>query len=165
MKKHCKPVIFLIGLFAFLLLCWWLLRTPDPVDFVAETLGVSLPEGGVLAAEDSHDNFLGDGHTYIAIQFKEDISEQLTGEYWHDYPMSENVHTALYGSESRSSDLSLFYRSLPEIDKGRWLFIDRHDDATNPADDSLLYTRGSYNYIAVVYDSTARTLHYFAFDT
>ena len=153
MKKHRKTVIF-FAIFGLLgLLGWWLFRTPDPVDFVEEMLGVELPRGEVLTAEDSHDNFLGDGHTYIVIQFDEDISENLTGEFWHGLPMEES--------------LAKQWRSQVGViaENGCWYFYDRHTKAADPADASRVSSHGSWNFTAAVYDADTKTLYYFAFDT
>jgi len=162
MQNKRKILAALILLF----LIWWLFRTPDPVDFTADALGVKLPRGTVELTEETHGGFHGDGHTYIVIRFDEDISDRLTGAYWHDLPMTENVSTVFYGRETDNMVYGAHLRhSLPRTTNGRYYFQDRHPETKDPADDSMLFTRASYNYIAAIYDADTRALYYFKFDT
>lgn len=169
MKKYRKLVIIAIVLAALALLGYWLTRTPDPIDFVADALEVQLPRGEVLETVETHGGFHGDGETYIVIRFEEDISHRLVGEFWHDLPMSEGVSTCFYGRETETMTYGAHVNDgagfADPITNGRYYFCDRHSRAVDPADDSQLFDRGSFNYTAAIYDADTCTLYYFKFDT
>ena len=68
-------------------------------------LGIQIPNGEILAEQDSHGGFHGDGETFIKIKFSEEEAESLTSEMksspgWHMLPLTENLSTILYGYES-----------------------------------------------------------------
>ena len=162
------------------LLLWQLFRPMAAVDHVArvgEELRVTLPQGNILEHQETHGGFHGDGATYLFIQFQEDISEKLEGQYWHALPMTENVSTVFYGREAEHTTYGALLQEglfengsygehvLPEIANGCWYFYDRHSEATDPANDAWLYNRHSWNFTAAVYDADTKTLYYFAFDT
>lgn len=169
MKKHRKLLITAIIFAALALLIYWGTLPPDPIDYVSDVLEVKLPRGEVLETVETHGGFHGDGATYIVIQFQEDISDRLVGQYWHDLPMSENVSTCFYGRETETMTYGAHVNNgaglADLITNGRYYFCDRNSKATDPADDSQLLGRSSFNYTAAVYDADSCTLYYFKFDT
>lgn len=166
---------------ALILLLLWLLFRPvgevDYVNHVGKMLGLRLTNGQIVDSIIEERGPQGDGATYIALQFPEDISEDLTGEYWHDLPMSENVSTVFYGREEEHTTYGPLLDKglrdgtysvepvLPEVTNGRWYFYDRYSEAADPASDAWLYSRHSWNFTAAVYDADIQTLYYFALDT
>lgn len=172
MKKHRKLIVTALILAVLALVMYLGSLPPDPVDVVAEALGVKLPRSEVLETVETHGGFHGDGETYVVIRFDEDVSSLLQGNYWHSLPLSENVSTVFYGRETESMTYGAHLTDengdpiLPQIENGCYYFYDRNSQSTDPADDSDLFIPGrSFNYTAAVYDADTRTLYYFKFDT
>ena len=55
--------------------------------------------------------------------------------------------------------------SVPLVERGCWFFLDRHDQATDPADDSGLHDRYSWNFTAAIFDADTNVLYYLELDT
>lgn len=63
---------------------------------LSRQLGIQIPNGQILAEQDSHGGFHGDGETFIKMQFSEEEAESLTSEMksspgWHMLPLTENL--------------------------------------------------------------------------
>ena len=143
---------------------------------LSRQLGIQIPNGQILAEQDSHGGFHGDGETFIKIKFSEEEAESLTSEMksspgWHMLPLTENLSTILYGYESDVFSCSPMACDdngnllIPAISNGYWFFMDRHPESTDPSDDSDIFSRYSYNFTLAVYDMDQRILYYFKMDT
>lgn len=134
------------------------------INSIAGELDVSIRNGELLEYSDTHGGFLGDGSTSVKIRCTAEIPKS---KYWHSLPLTENLSNALYGGNHHSS----FFRDLhieptiPQMENGYYFFYDRHNQSTDPSDDSLLYSRHSYNFTLALYDSSTQTLYYFKLDT
>lgn len=119
---------------------------------LSKNLGAELDGGKVTYYCDSHGGFHGDGITEVQISASLQAPDS---EYWHSLPLSENA----------ARGLTHFGFEIPEVENGYWFFCDRHSQSTDPADDSGLFSRHSYNFTLAVYDPAAGMLYYFEFDT
>jgi hypothetical protein len=130
-----------------------------------DCLGLDLSQGTVTQQEDSHGGFHGDGSAFTVLTFDAEARKTLEGEIsgccWHPLPMTENVAQAV---ECLALD-ETGARLIPEVEQGYYYFQDRHSDSQNPADDSALFDRYSYNFTLAVYDSEIGTLYYYEEDT
>lgn len=141
----------------------------DPLDEISAELGLDLSSGTLVHSGDSHGGFLGDGETVMQIVIPNLQLPQ--NDHWHPLPLSANLSRALYGeSGERWTYKPLFSDEngdplLPRIENGCYFFLDRHRESVDNADDSPLYSRGSWNFTAAVYDFGTGTLYYFSIDT
>lgn len=115
-------------------------------------LGVSLADGAPLYCEDTH-GWMGDGETFLTVAF-EAPPEWLAD--WTPLPLTDNLTRA---------DHDLAGDFFPDIRRGWYFFKDRSAKSTDPADDSGLFSRNSWNFTLAVYDGETDTLYYFALDT
>lgn len=147
-----------------------------PLRQISDTLGADISSAAVLENLDTHGGFHGDGKTFLKLQFSTSQSNTFCAEiqdsdYWHSLPLSENTARALYGSYGDGySHAPLFQNDngdplLPEVENGYYFFCDRHSEAADPADDSALHSRYSWNFTIAVYDADTMTLYYFELDT
>ncbi len=146
-----------------LLLCLILLFTAcapaDPLAEASAELGVDLSAGTLVYSTDTHGGFHGDGETILQIVIPDLRVPESSN--WHPLPLSETLEQMLYHSITDEHGHSL----LPRIENGCWFFADRHYQSTDPADDSDLFSRHSWNFTAAVYDSDTSTLYFFRIDT
>jgi hypothetical protein len=130
-----------------------------------DCLGLDLSRGAVTRQEDSHGGFHGDGSAFTVLTFDAEARQTLEGEMggdcWHPLPMTENAAKAVEYLALDENDTRL----IPEVEQGYYYFRDRHHESQDPADDSTLFDRYSYNFTLAVYDSETGTLYYFELDT
>lgn len=119
----------------------------------------------VVEEEDTHGGFHGDGTYSLALDCSQnkEVAMQLI-KSWNAFPLSENLQTILYGSDARSSLLAE-ESNIPEITNGYYYFCDRHSESTDACDDTNLFSRASYNFTVMIYDSNTDRLYYIEFDT
>lgn len=119
----------------------------------------------VVEEEDTHGGFHGDGTYYLTLDCSQnkEVAMELVNS-WNAFPLSQNLQTILYGSKSRSSLLAE-ETNIPEITNGYYYFCDRHSESTDASDDTNLFSRASYNFTLMIYDSDTDRLYYVEFDT
>ena len=119
----------------------------------------------VVEEEDTHGGFHGDGTFYLTLDCSQnkEVAMELVNS-WNAFPLSQNLQTILYGSETRSSLLAE-ETNFPEIKNGYYYFCDRHSESTDASDDTNLFSRASYNFTLMIYDSETDRLYYVEFDT
>ena len=123
----------------------------------------------VVAEEDTHGGFQGDGSYYLILDCSDKPAQaiELTKD-WNSLPLSENLHLIMYGGEKDG----VYYgynlaekANWPIIKNGVYKFVDRHEESIDMADDTNLFERYSFNFAVAVYDLDTHTLYYFEFDT
>lgn len=137
----------------------------------SRALGVDLTGGTLLAGSDSHDGFLGDGLTFVALQFSDDrVARELENrEGWHPLPLSRTVTALAYGLEEGDRGWGPYVTGedgqalIPPVENGRYYFLDRHSDAGRGEEDVL--ERGSFNFTLALYDIDRDILYYAKMDT
>ena len=171
-KRICMALAFLLGL----------LMLPgcgkaDTVEQLSDALGADVSRGTVLSSRDDHGGFHGDGLLAVTISFTQEEADALVAQFqdrpaWHPFPLTENLTTAFYGKTTGTYTRSALIRDydtdtllVPEISSGWYYFCDRHSEASDPLDDSDLFSRASYNCTVAVYDADTRMLYFFAIDT
>ncbi len=119
----------------------------------------------VVEEKDTHGGFHGDGTYYLILDCSKDKEKALELiKEWKAFPLSENLETILYGSETYGSLLAE-ETNFPKITNGYYYFNDRHPKSTNPGDDTDLLKRVSYNFTLAIYDSDTDRMYYVEFDT
>lgn len=132
----------------------------------ARTLGVDLAGGTTVKEEDTHGGFHGDGETTLILTFVGEERTALEGEIaqadgWKALPLTENLNRVVY--EERFGDLC---EDVPQdLTDGWYCFLDRHSQAEDPADDSGLFGRASYNFTLAIYDGESGVLYCYEVDT
>ncbi len=128
--------------------------------------GVDVSAALVEEGMDSHGGFHGDGASYQKLVFSE---EPAFPENWQDLPMSQGVHTLLYGGKQDnvyySGILDAAYVDFPEVERGKWFFYDRHPQCADPYDAEAVFDRPSKNFTAALWDADSKILYYFEFDS
>ena len=119
----------------------------------------------VVEEEDTHGGFHGDGTYYLTLDCSQnkEVAMELVNS-WNAFPLSQNLQTILYGSKLLSSLLAE-ETNIPEITNGYYYFCDRHSESTDASDDTNLFSRASYNFTLMIYDSDTDRLYYVEFDT
>lgn len=148
MKPH-----LLLWLLVFLLVGNF--RSSDPLEKISESLDMDLTGSVLESYEDTHGGFHGDGETYARILLENPAPECFVG--WSRLPLTEDLQKAVSRTQSGGF--------LTDIRSGYYYFCDRHSESTDPADDSGLLTRYSYNYTLAVYDADTGILYYYECDT
>lgn len=134
-------------------------------------LGVDLTGGTQLAASDSHDGFLGDGLTFLILQFPDEgVGRALENrEGWQSLPLSRAVTALVYGLEEGERSRGPYMTGedgqalIPPVENGRYYFLDRQSDAGIGGANVL--ERGSFNFTVAIYDADRKILYYAAMDT
>ena len=137
---------------------------------ISDALNIDISAGEITDVWDTHGGFHGDGFTVVTVKDREGVicGEILAAGGWRSLPLSESVKTLLYGMagegphEGRTSGDAL---PIPFTENGFWFFRDRHSACTDPADDSVIFTRPSINCTVAVYDRDTGTLYYMEYDT
>ena len=134
-----------------------------------EYLGFSKQDFTVVAEEDTHGGFHGDGSYYLILDCSNNIetaSENING--WKPLPLSENLELIMYGGQKDG----VYYgyglseeAHMPKIINGYYFFQDRHAKSVDPSDDSSLFDQFSFNFTLAVYDCDTNRFYYFKFDT
>lgn len=135
-----------------------------------DVFGFVPQEFDVLEESDTHGGFLGDGLYVLVLNCTQNRDKALeTVSAWNTLPLSENLQLMLYGGTKDGisyGDYGLAQEAgIPQIDNGWYRFEDRHDQSKDPADDTDLFDRFSYNFSLAVYDAEADQLYYLEFDT
>lgn len=154
---------------AVILLLMVLLLNDSGCAAQEEIFGLSPQDFTVVAESDSHGGFLGDGLYVLTLDCAQNRDKALaTVSTWKTLPLSENLQLMLYGGERNGTiygyDLAQ-EAGIPQIDNGWYRFEDRHDQSKDPADDTALFNRFSYNFSLAIYDADADRLYYLEFDT
>lgn len=130
--------------------------------------GLSAEEFAVVTQTDSHGGFHGDGLHVLVLDCAQNREKALeTVEGWNSLPLSEPLRLMMYGGEKDGVVYGYLGEKnlLPEIENGFYRFEDRHDQSRDPADDTSLLSRASFNFSLAVYDADTDRLYYFEMDT
>ncbi len=144
----------------------------DSENISLKELGIDISEGQLTHYIDTHGSF-GDGNTYIQIKFRGDnantVEKELKeNENWIQLPLTSNLHTAVYGDEYSKSFVLSFDKeipAMPEISNGYYYFKDRNSESTDSSDDTDLFSRYSFNFDIILYDTDEHILYIFKLDT
>lgn len=131
--------------------------------------GFNIAEFTVVAEEDSHGGFLGDGAYYLILDCSENIEQakELIND-WKPLPLTENLQLIMYGGTKNSVHYAYNLAEeahWPVINNGVYKFVDRHSEAVDKSDDTNLFSRTSFNFSIAVYDFDTNILYYYELDT
>ena len=130
-------------------------------------MGFDKSEYTIVAEEDTHGGFHGDGSYYLILDCSSNAEKALDiAREWNPMPLSENLNLIMYGGVRNG--MSYRYELAeeahwPKIEHGYYKFIDEQSD--DPADDSGLFGRCSFNFEIAAYDTDTNLFYYFRFDT
>jgi len=157
-----------LGFIVVLLLFMRIFVQSTPQGHVSKYLGIDCSRGIANEYIETHGGFLGDGDTFIEIQFQnEDFEKRIReSEGWRELPLTENLKIIIYGISDEEKDWeSRVASEIPEIRNGYYYFEDRHSESMDKYDDSEIFDRSSYNYTIAVYDADKMILYYCEEDT
>ena len=128
-------------------------------SYLKELCGLDIAGSTVIARQDTHGGFLGDGVLVSEISCAA-ISDSVTQQMddWRMLPLSETLQM-----KWTSYDLSQKY-GIPDIDNGYYLFINRQS-VSNIYDDTNLLGAPSDNFTLLLYDLDSDTLYLIEIDT
>ena len=141
---------------------------------VSLVLGADVENAEVILESDSHGGFHGDGERDIIFQFRDDTFEELIqmDQTWHPLPIQDDtVMALLYGLEKDGVIYGPHLWAgqeemrLPHIEKGYYLFYDRHAESVAPFDSKGVLERNSLNITVAVYNTETDRLYYAELDT
>lgn len=157
-----------LGFVVVLLLFMRIFVQSTPQGHVSKYLGIDCSRGRANEYIETHGGFLGDGDTFIEIQFQnEDFEKRIReSEGWRELPLTENLKIIIYGISDEERDWGpRVAGEIPEIRNGYYYFEDRHSESMDKYDDSEIFDRSSYNYTIAVYDADKMILYYCEEDT
>ena len=133
-------------------------------DVIEQALDIQTDGGVEEAYIETHGGFHGDGLTYIRINFSRTELESILVEKegWRETPLTENIHTTLYGNEEWRGIKDSCDFLLPEVENGYYYFFDRQ---SNSFEDEDLRKRPSFNFTFAIYDVETDILYFIKFDT
>ena len=120
-------------------------------------MGFDKSEYTIVAEED----------TYLILDCSSNAEKALDiAREWNPMPLSENLNLIMYGGvrDGVTYGYELAEEAhWPIIEHGYYKFIDEQSD--DPADDSGLFGRYSFNFEIAAYDTDTNLFYYFRFDT
>lgn len=176
-REECHPVIVILIGFCMFFRCFLIgalisaFLPEDTKTIISDYMGIDVSCCEILQENDSHGGFHGDGQTFVELQatkaeFKH-IVGKMTGQ-WKDFPLTENLSRVVYGGEEGSPLISREEDSsplIPPIEEGYYYFTDRNSLSSDPADDSRLFKRYSWNFTLVICDKERSRIYYVEYDT
>jgi len=171
-KRYFNILLLFLSISLIITAC----SSKKSIKDISKTVGISLPDGIISQNIDSHGSFNGDGITYVEVMFpkgeKETITEEIeNNEGWRKLPLTNNLHTAVYGKKSPSGSTGPFVTDddgnplIPIVDNGYYFFIDRQEEGQEMKDDKKLLGGFSLNFTIAIYDTDNKILYYFELDT
>lgn len=151
-----------------LLLFMYIFAQSTPQGYVSKYLGIDCSRGIANEYIETHGGFLGDGDTFIEIQFlNNDFEKRICeSEGWNKLPLTENLEIIIHGVSDEERDREpRVVGEIPEIKNGYYYFEDRYYESTDKYDDSEVFERYSYNYTIAIYDADTMILYYCEEDT
>lgn len=127
---------------------------------ISNELGIDVKEEAVLLHEDDHGGWHGDGTLVAVLTVSDETAVSQIKESWKPLPLNDNL-TRLNEKFRTGSESTVF----PYVENGYYRFIDRHREAVDPADDSGVHSRCSYNFTFAVFDTDTNTLYFTRIDT
>ena len=95
-----------LGFIVVLLLFLRIFAQSTPQGYVSKYLGIDCSRGIANEYIETHGGFLGDGDTFIEIQFQnEDLEKRIReSEGWRELPLTENLKIIIYGISDEERD-------------------------------------------------------------
>lgn len=139
-------------------------------------IGIDLSNETPISMKDNHGGFHGDGISYTVYDFSEKNEKNIedtikNNSDWHPFPMTDNIKALVYGIEDNHNANGPYLVDnngeciVPQIASGYYTFYDRHDEASNPHDDTKIFGRASFNITMAIYDSNTYKLYLLEMDT
>lgn len=127
---------------------------------ISKELGIDIREEIVISHDDSHGGWHGDGVQDTVLYLSDKTVIDQIKENWRPLPMTETL--------TRLNEMGWMGTSHiipPEVVNGYYCWKDRHSEAVDPADDSGVHSRHSYNFTLAVFDADTNTLYFVKVDT
>ena len=127
---------------------------------ISKELGIDIREEMVVSHDDSHGGWHGDGVQNTVLHLSDETVIDQIRENWSPLPMSEALMRLNEMGWTGTSHVI-----PPEVVNGCYYWKDRHSEAVDPADDSGVHSRHSYNFTLAVFDADTNTLYFVRVDT
>ena len=147
-------------------------RAKEALREVGRELNLDMAGGELLAEEDGHGGFHGDGIFFAAVRFADgEMEEMLESDgSWAAFPANETVQALLWGYEFEDGRYGPYLTDgdgnplIPSVENGYYWLHDRQviDGQAGGAD---ILHRGSFNFTEGVYDSDTGILYCCKMDT
>ena len=128
--------------------------------------------GKIIKFTDNHNGLLGDGNTYVVIQYTKDefikiLSPIKSGVSWKKMPIAKEI-LLIPGISNTDNHHFLNNHFLPVSKKsGVYYFIDSQIEGADNKEllKKPIYKRNSFNYTLAILDSNTKRLYLFREDT
>lgn len=168
MKKVLCGIVFFVLVAGILTGC----QNDDLKTQISQEIGVNVQNGTQVHDYDTHSGN-GDGTTCAIIAFTDDsvANEIAENDAWKKLPLDQTLTTLVYGIADKNTKDGPYVVDndgnalVPQIKNGYYRFIDRHADSSDPADDTEVLNRKSYNFTLAIYDTDANNLYFIKLDT
>ena len=142
---------------------YWVYDEEFLFNSLKEETGLDFSKCEVVDSKDDG----GEGEKFIVYNCKEkNIDISLMKEKLKVLPFTENLRVRIYGDETRHMS---GLKTVTYVENGYYYFIDnntvKYKDLDDIHSDENLFSRGSYNFSLVIYDTDNDLLYYYEFDT
>lgn len=132
-------------------------------NHISSLFDIDISNCELIEEYNSHGGFLGDGESL----YKMSCSSMKIDDKWIDLPLSEELDEALNLIRCDEEVCSNVYDryNIETIEKGYYIFVDRHSESEDKSHDKLINSRSSYNFSIVIYDLYNKLLYCYELDT
>ena len=132
---------------------------------ISKIVEMDLSSCKIKVSWDTHGGFLGDGDYFVKMDCQELNDSSFSS--WKKLPLSEELEKVLKMEMCYCDGCHNIYDNmeLDKIEKGYYLFIDRHSDSFDKYDETEINNRSSYNFSLAIYNSDLKEMYFYEMDT
>ncbi len=136
------------------------------IKTMSERIEINIDECQIEKREDTHSGFLGDGETFVKMSCPNLKYEELSGN-WKELPLSDSLSQATHLKQCMDGGCKDIYERylIPTTINGYYYFLDRHSEAKEKHDDSIINERSSYNFTLAIIEKETNIIYYYELDT
>lgn len=161
MNKYFKIILLTILILVIVYIIYSF--TLSKYFFYSSHIEIPIPIFAKMEEKDTHGGFNGDGEAFVKVNFTDKKASKFVKKinentHWKELPMPDVLEKCATTSNDGGME-------IPYVEKGYYLFIDRHSQSTNKYEYNGINNRASWNYSIAVFDIDNNILYYYALDT
>ena len=161
-KNRILNITFITGIILVICGC----SHANKIENISKIIEVDITNCQTENVFDSHAGLSGNGEYYAKIICDDQVNEKIKDK-WLEFPLPEKIKKIMATKQCRDDGCKSLYEKflIPDIEKGYYYFLDRHNDAKNKNNAGTVSTRGSHKYSLGIYDTSNKTIYYYELDT
>lgn len=158
-----------IIIFVFVFVCTGCYDIKTTEEYIYDKIKIDISSCTITTEIETPVSFNGDGEYFITAdcyKSRDIILNQIKN--WNQLPLTNNLQLLMYGGEKdgiTSFAIPSNEIEIPNINKGYYYFLDRHDEAIYYNSDENVLNRFSYNFTIALYNEETNKLYYYELDT